>query len=67
VRYLRHHFLPLRIPIVILTGSLRESDRVDCEAMGVEDYQVKPALFSDLVAHVSSLSRFLPAQPDGSG
>jgi CheY-like chemotaxis protein len=60
LRYLRRHFLPVKIPVVVLTGSHRERDRALCEALHVEDYLVKPEIFSDLVSFVASLYIYLP-------
>ena len=60
LRYLRRNLLPARIPVVVLTGSLRAQDRAACEALEIDDYLIKPEIFSDLVAFVASLHRFLP-------
>jgi CheY-like chemotaxis protein len=60
LRLIRRDIIPNHIPVVVLTGSLREGDRAACESLGVDDYQVKPILFADLVAFAASLRRFLP-------
>jgi len=60
LRYLRSDILPVRIPVVVLTGSLRAQDRANCESLQIDDYLVKPELFSDLVTFVASLHRYLP-------
>jgi CheY-like chemotaxis protein len=60
LRLIRRDIIPNHIPVVVLTGSLRESDRAMCESLGVDDFQIKPVQFADLVAFAASLSRFLP-------
>ena len=60
LRMIRRDIIPNHIPVVVLTGSMRESDRAVCEALGVDEFQVKPVLFADLVAFAGSLRRFLP-------
>jgi DNA-binding response OmpR family regulator len=60
LRLIRRDIIPNHIPVVILTGSLSESDRAVCESLGVDDFQVKPAQFAALVAFAGSLRRFLP-------
>jgi two-component system OmpR family response regulator len=60
LRYLRSSILPVRIPVVVLTGSLRAQDRANCESLQIDDYLVKPELFTDLVAFIASLHRYLP-------
>ncbi len=60
LRLIRRDIIPNHIPVVVLTGSKREGDRAACESLGVDDYQVKPVHFADLVAFAASLRRFLP-------
>ncbi len=60
LRLIRRDIIPNHIPVVVLTGSLRERDRAACESLGVDDYQIKPVLFADLVTFAGSLRRFLP-------
>ena len=67
LRYVRRDILPVHIPVVVLTGSQRERDRAVCEAMGVEDYLVKPTVYADLVSFVSSLQRYLPGGAASNG
>jgi CheY-like chemotaxis protein len=62
-------YAPRAIPIVVLTGSLVERDRTDCQALGVDDYLLKPQSFEALVRLVASLRRFFaePEAPFGGG
>lgn len=60
LRYIRSSMLTVRIPVLVLTGSLNAKDRASCESLQIDDYLVKPAIFSDLVAFVASLHRYLP-------
>jgi CheY-like chemotaxis protein len=56
------------IPVVVLTASSLTSERCACDALGVSGYQVKPTLFADLVAFVSTLPRhFPPSESHGLG
>ena len=67
LRYVRRDILPIHIPVVVLTGSQLERDRAVCEAMGVDDFLVKPKVFADLVAFVASRQRYLPGGSPGKG
>jgi CheY-like chemotaxis protein len=60
LQVIRNAFGPRHVPVVVLTGSLREHDRSDCERWGISDYQVKPQSFFGLVRFVSGLARLLP-------
>ena len=56
----RHSLVSNRIAVVDWTGSERESDRAQCEAIGVQDFVIKPKTFASLVSFVSSLPRYFP-------
>ena len=53
------------LPVLILTGSARVADRVDCLDSGADDYLTKPFAFSELTARVRALLRrsSLPFEP----
>jgi len=51
------------LPIIMLTASGQDQDRVDARAAGANDFLTKPASSSELVATVR---RWLPADPLGS-
>lgn len=59
LQVIRNAFGPQLIPIVILTGSLAERDRLACERWGISGYAVKPQTQFGLVQFVSGLARFL--------
>ncbi len=46
------------IPVVILSSSRETSDLVECYALGVNAYVVKPVAFSEFVAAVKRLGVF---------
>lgn len=46
------------IPVVIMTASEAEEDRVQCDTMNVDDYVVKPVDFDKFVQLVRKLKRF---------
>ena len=51
------------IPVVVLTGSIYEEDRVKAKRLGAIGFQVKPVAFDDLVAIAGNLKLRLPEQP----
>lgn len=59
LQVIRNAFGPKLIPIVILTGSLAERDRLACERWGISEYTVKPQSHFGLVQFVSSLAHLL--------
>jgi DNA-binding response OmpR family regulator len=63
LQVIRNAFGPRSVPVVVFTGSQAERDRVDCEALGISAYVIKPRKYADLVRFVGTLSRFVP---DGS-
>lgn len=62
LQVIRNAFGPRYIPIVVLTGSLRERDRQECERLGISDYMVKPQSYFGLVKFVAGLARFFPTK-----
>lgn len=46
------------IPVVVLTGSLHEEDRLKCESMQVDAYITKPVNLDKFLAVVKQLKRF---------
>ncbi|MFT3766270.1 MAG: response regulator [Minicystis sp.] len=67
LQVIRNAFGPRLVPIVVLTGSLREEDRAECERWGISDYMVKPQSYFGLIEFVASLARYIPpaaTQPD---
>ena len=49
-RRLRQH--GLRIPILMLTGSVSEQERVECLNCGASDYLIKPVRIADLLVRL---------------
>jgi two-component system phosphate regulon response regulator PhoB len=67
LQVIRNAYGPRDVPIVILTGSLRDRDRTDCERWGISDFVVKPRSHYGLTKFVLSLTRFLPEGEDFAG
>ena len=57
---IRHSTVSKRIAVVVWTGSERESDRARCEAIGIQEFFIKPQTFASLVSFVGALPRFFP-------
>ena len=52
-----------KLPIIILTSSGEDYDRAPANGLGADDYRVKPAGFSDLVALIRQITtRWLPSR-----
>jgi CheY-like chemotaxis protein len=47
------------IPVVVLTGSDSEADRMRCRAVGVVDYLVKPHQYAELATLVAGMEHFI--------
>ncbi len=47
------------IPVVVLTGSDSEADRVRCRAAGVVDYLVKPHHYAELAPLIAGMEHFI--------
>jgi CheY-like chemotaxis protein len=45
-----------RVPVVVLTGSVRTEDRNEAQKRGAVGYQVKPVVFEDLVEMVRQVN-----------
>ena len=53
--------ISLPVPVVVLTTSRAEVDRVRCEALGCESYLEKPTKFSEYRGLVKEIERMLVA------
>lgn len=60
LQVIRHAYGSRAVPVVILTGSTQERDRIDCEYWGISDYSLKPQSLFELTEFVARLARFLP-------
>jgi len=60
LQVIRNAYGPRDVPIIILTGSLRDRDRTDCERWGISDFVVKPRSHFGLTKFVTGLKRYLP-------
>jgi CheY-like chemotaxis protein len=61
LQVIRNAYGPRAVPVIVLTGSLREQDKADCEHWGISDYVVKPGSLYGLTQFVAGLSRFFAA------
>jgi CheY-like chemotaxis protein len=52
------------IPVVVLTGSDNEADRIRCRAVGVVDYLVKPHHYADLAPLIAAMEHFIVGSSD---
>lgn len=59
LQVIRNAYGPRAIPVVVLTGSYRTSDRTECEALGIVDYLIKPRTYVEQIRLVASLRRWL--------
>jgi CheY-like chemotaxis protein len=65
LQVIRNAFGPRHLPIVVLTGSFSEEDRVTCERWGISGYYVKPNTHFGLVRVVATFGRYLGAELGG--
>lgn len=63
LRRVRADPLTRALPVVILTASTREADRVQARTLGADGYERKPTHFPDLVALLDELSQRWLAAP----
>lgn len=47
-----------QIPVVIMTSSQEEEDRLRCQMLSIEAYMIKPVRLSEFLAVVKELKRF---------
>lgn len=63
LQVIRNAYGPRSIPVVVLTGSYRTSDRIECESWGISDYLIKPNSYVDQIRLVASLRHWLVSPP----